>query len=135
MITLNDLVDELLSIEKIELKEKPNFFNRIGDGVRNIYNRRKIEKEIQDNIEADRQRVITIGNSAQAFLNSPYYKQFIDNYVRDTVKGGLQKLFTEYEAMSESQIKAELASIMKCLRLVASIRLKVLQGEQEKERI
>ena len=133
MITLNDLVGELLSIEKIELKEKPNFFNRIGDGIRNIYKRREIDKAIQDEINADRQKIITIGKSAEAFLNSPYYKQFIDSYVRDSVKGGLQRLFTEYETMNESQIKSELSGIMRCLRLVASIRLRVLQGEQEKE--
>ena len=131
-LTLDSIIDELLNIEKIDLKEKPNFFNRIADGVRNVYKRRDIDKAIQDEIEADKQKIITIGKSAEAFLNSPYYKQFIDSYVRANVKGSLQKLFTEYETMSEAQIKSELSGIMKCLRLVGSIRLKVLQGEKEK---
>ena len=132
MITLDDLVNELLSIDKIEIKDKPSFFNRIGDKVKNIHKRRIIDKQIQDEIESDKQRLISLGNSAQSFLNSPYYKHFIDSFIRVNVKGGLQNLFTNYEEMTETQIKSELAGIMKCLRLVASIKLKVLQGEQEK---
>lgn len=133
-LSLEDLVDELLSIERVELKEKPNFFSRIGHEVRNVVRRRDINKGIADEIDAERKRVISLGKSAEAFLNSPYYKQFIDSFIRSNVKGGLQKILKDYETLTPEQLKMEIAGINKCLRLLASIKLKVLQAQMEKER-
>lgn len=134
-ITLDELVDELLSIEKIKINDKPSFLDRMGSRVRSVIKRGEINKAINDELDAQRKKIISIGNSAEAFLNSSYYKQFINEFVKDNVKGGLQRLLRDYESLDECQIKAELAGIVKCLRLVASIKLKVLQGEQEKERL
>lgn len=129
MITLEDLINEMLSIEKVEVNN-PTF----GEKIHSFVHRREIEKRLQDEQENDNLRVMKLGKEAESFLSSSYYRNLVEPHIRQTVKGGIQKLIRDGDSLTESQLKSEIAVIRKALALVASIKLKVIQAEVLKEK-
>ena len=129
-MTLNDIVDELLSFEKKEPPKRPTFLQRIH----NLAKRKEIEKAMQDEAEAENQRIIKIGDETQIFLNSTYYLNLVEPYLRQTIKGGIQTILREGEGLTEAQLKAKIAAINEALRLVASLKLKIMTANEVKEK-
>lgn len=128
MININSIVDELLSFEEEKVEPKLNLFDR----VRNFSKRKEIEKQLKDEIDFENQRILKLGSDAEKFLNSSWYKELVEPHLRDTVKGGIQRLLREGDTMTEVQIKSEIACIKKALMLVAMIKLKVIRAKQLK---
>ena len=129
MITLNEILDDILSLERKPEAAKVSFFERIH----NFNKRRDIEKQIQDEIDLDNQKVLQSGVDSEEFLHSKYYANLIEPYVRTSVKNSLQKIISTGETMSESELKYEVAKIKETLKLVASIQLKVVLVKQLKD--
>jgi len=128
-ISLDSLIDEMLSVEKVD--PPPTFRERINNFVR----RKEIEKQLQDEREAQNALVLKLGKEAEAFLNSTYYKDLLEPQLRTLIKGGLQKLIREGEGLTESQLKSEIAVVKKSLTIVASIKLKIIQANLIKEKM
>lgn len=130
MITLESVISELLSIEPKKFEPKVNLFNRIH----NVLKRRDIEKQLQDERENDELQIQKLGKEAEVFLESAYYKDLIEPQIRQTIRGGFQRLLSTSDDMTDVQIRTELASMKKALSIFASIRLKIAQAKLLKEK-
>lgn len=128
MITINEIVDELLSFDKKEEPVKPSFFER----VHNFVKRQEIDKALQDEIKNDNDRIMKLGHDAEAFLNSKWYAELIEPQLRQAIKGSLQAIIREGQDMTEVQLKNQIANIKTSLSLLASLRLKIIRAKEIK---
>ncbi len=129
MITLDNILDELLSIEKPPEVKPPTISQRIH----NFIKRKELDKQIEDERQEERNKIIKLGTEADTFLKSIYYRDLIEPQIRQSIKGGISRLLTISESMTESQIRAEIAGIKKSWEILGSIRLKIINAENIKK--
>lgn len=116
-MNINDFIDEFLSFEKTP----DSFAAKVGRFV----SRKDIAKQVNDEIEHDTALAIKRGNDAEEFIGSKYYLDIIEPFIRGSLKSGLQKIIRESDAMTESQIRSEIAGIRKVLGLLGNIKMRV----------
>lgn len=125
-INLDSIINDFLSFEKPlpEIKKNVSFLKR-----------REIDKQVQDDINADNDRVLREGEQAEAFLNSSSYKKLTYPFIHNTIKNGLQKLLTKSDSMSDVEIRTTLAMVNCALRQIGTYKLKILQAQVLKEKL
>ena len=129
-MTLDNIIDDLLSIKKEEaVRQKP-----IIEKARDFLRRKDILKEMQDEQIAEEAKVVKMGDQASAFIVSPYYRDIIEPHIRSSVKSSLQRIIRDGENLTEAQLKCEIAGIKKALGIIAVIKLRIAQGQQVKEK-
>ena len=69
-LTLDDLVNEMLSVEKIESQKFT-----VRDRFQRFLKRREIEKQLQDEQQFESERILKSGKQAEDFLNSSHYSR------------------------------------------------------------
>ena len=126
METLDDLISEFLSFEKPLPPPKP---------VNRFLHRRDIDKQLQDDKEADNDKILRDGEKAEAFLNSSYYKEIVQPFIHTTIKSSFHKLLSEENELTEVQVKNLLAVIKIMYRQVSLYKLKIIRAQVLKEKI
>lgn len=129
MHNLEEFIDEWLNIEKKEEKIKWSFI----PSFQRMLRRRELEKQLEDEVTLQKEKIHRLGLRAKEFLSSVYYKELVEPYIRQTLKSGLQNLVMNGETMSESAFKTEVARIKTVLGLQGSFKLKIVSAEQQEE--
>ena len=126
---IDEIIDDFLSIEKKTEEVKPSFFDRI----KNLSRRRDIEKSLQDEREHENAKILKLGNDAKVFLNSSYYRDFIEPQLRWGIKGGIQNILAHGEDMTEAKLKSEIACIRRYILFFDSIKRKIAQSDSVRD--
>ena len=126
-MNLEGFIDEFLNIETPKARES------FVDRARHFIRRKEIAKQVQDEIAYDNEKAIKAGSEAEAFIQSAYYKNIIEPYIKGSIKSGLQRIIKEGETLNESQIKMEIAGIKKALGILGSIKVRIAVANKIKD--